>query len=78
MEETEGLNLQTIEANVVWCHGFYSGGTCSHSFPDDSNSLISGRSLFDEISDLCQVLNFCNFAIRQNPSQAHREKTSIH
>lgn len=57
MEDIEGLNLQTTEATVVWCHGFYSGGTCSHSFPDDSKGLVSGcRSLyrdFDEISDLC-------------------------
>lgn len=60
MEEAKGLNLQTIKANVVWSHGLYSESKCSHSFFDDSKSLVSGcRFLYkdaDEISDLCQSL----------------------
>lgn len=73
MEDIEGLNLQTCSL-MPWLLFW----TCSHSFPDDSKGLVSGcRSLyrdFDEISDLCQMLNFCKFAIKQSPPQACTEK----
>lgn len=73
MEEPEGLHLETIKVNMVWFHGLYSESTCSHNFSDDSKSLVSGcRSLYkdvDEISDICQSLNFYNFALRQNEAQ---------
>lgn len=75
MEDTEDPNVQTIEATDAMA--FILEVHAPTAFLMTQNLVSGCRSLygdFDGISDFCQMLNFCNFAIRQNPSQPCREK----